>query len=100
MLGGKLETSGHAQARRRVLRARQTKFEDAMSGAPDADGGGAPAGASARSGGEREHLADAASRVATQVVAGVRDGAAEVVAGVRDRVAKCAHRVPTQPRVV
>jgi hypothetical protein len=82
-----------------VARARQTKFEDAMSGAPAGGGGGAPAGASERSGGEREDLADAASRLATQVVAGVRDGAAEVVAGVRDRVAECAHWLPAQPRV-
>ena len=41
-----------------------------------------------------ETLTQAASRVATQVVAGVRDGAVGVVSGIRTEVAKCVQVFP------
>ncbi len=41
-----------------------------------------------------ETLTQAASRMATQVVAGVRDGAVGVVSSIRTEVAKCVHFPP------
>ena len=46
-----------------------------------------------------ETLTEAASRVATQVVAGVRDGAVGMVSNIRAEVAKCAESLSSSVKI-
>lgn len=79
---------------RQLVRSLQAAFEDAAQGAAT-NGGQASSSPAPEHGGqetvaERTTLADAASGLATQVVAGLRDGAAGVVSNVRGVVGRYA----------
>ena len=75
----------------------QAAFEDAAKGGKAEDGqvrsSAAPEHGGQETVAERTTLADAASGLATQVVAGLRDGAAGVVSNVREVVGRYAQEM-------